>query len=882
MTPEPRCDLCPLKPAAPWAPQQHDPKVTPDVALVYSVPTMGDQWRERGDTWPLSGQGGFVLYEALEKLGLRERVMLIPVVACSLEMEQTLDLYESRSSSRFGKKEDEEDWYRCSPSRACASLFRSRLEGYDRVICLGKEAAEAVKGSAVKISKVRGSFEKGVQPFWRDKPLEVAITLDPYTLPGQMEWVPTFERDLAKFFRYFDGTETWVEPEVVIPRTVKELWDALQRLSQVDPIAIDTETDSLQATECTVRCIGLSDQHLSVVIPFYTFKDPEFTEGHYWPPHEEERVKAILRAYLRRELPFKPRTLVAHNGDVYDFLVIRGFLGIDLEIDQDSMPLHVLADNEMPHGLGYIGSDALYSDYAEAWKADHTATEAKTNRDLWKYCGKDCILTSRIIRPVYKLARANGQLHLLDLERQLRSIGREMQALGMKIDQGRVQHYREEARTTSRNAREEIHQIIPGLNPNSHLQMGKLLFREWKLSPVSYSEITGEPSTGDETLRMLIMRDLWAREGDDEAAEEWVLTPEQSRVIFLVRQYRKMEKRVSSLAPLVPSSEFFMASNGEKRPGLILRDGRIHPSYSRLASSGRFTSGGKNTFNGQNIDRDMRDIVVPEEGHCFVYIDVDGLELRSLAEEAGIRKDLETIEAQQDAHCVLMHEIYGDRLWEYSGAPTRGDLKSKGSEEGEYRKTRDGIKNVRFASQYKGGIEAVFTQATQAEDKNGNLLFPHLRPRLVGAMMRNIIKKRPEMKAWWERIEEQYHRQGYIETPLWKRKRKLRAGFKITEAAAHINQGKGAEVCHESVLQVVFGQEGLTTYPVHGFGRPIPFDLKERTGMVNYTHDSNLIECKRDDAGWVAESMAFAFNRRLKVGAKLTYTAKPKIVETMQ
>ena len=89
-----------------------------------------------------------------------------------------------------------------------------------------------------------------------------------------------------------------------------------------------------------------------------------------------------------------PFPLLGHNAGQYDRLVCEDALGVTPNLSVDTLLLHLLADNEMPHNLGFVGS--RYTDFTESWKSDHTAVNARTDRELHVYCAKDCAVTAAI------------------------------------------------------------------------------------------------------------------------------------------------------------------------------------------------------------------------------------------------------------------------------------------------------------------------------------------------------------------------------------------------------------------------------------------------------------------------------------------------------
>jgi len=443
-----------------------------------------------------------------------------------------------------------------------------------------------------------------------------------------------------------------------------------------------------------------------------------------------------------------------------------------------------------------------------------------------------------------------NQWHLVAREHGLQQVGSGMQRLGMKVDFSRLQEHElsfEKKLQQNKNTCKEI--LSDKFNPNSTLQLRKLLFTEWDLTPEKYNEKTGDPSTDDDTLRKMITHHN--------------LSEEQKTLIQSVRMVRRYGKLLSTyVRPL--------------RDRLILADGRVHPSYNRLPATGRYSS---SEPNAQNIPAFLRDIFIPEEGHVFVGADMDQLELRLIAEEATAQGLLKTINDGLDPHNENMEVVYGKSIWKLEGAPE--DRKKKGK--GTFKRTRGITKNVFYAWQYAASVPTIHQQVISVEDDEGALIYAHLTHRDVRDVVQGLKKAVPEIPKWWEYIRQKYRREGFIADSIWGRRRDFKDEEKINELVNHPIQSGGASIVHEAMLELVTGAPGWSTRSFHVFSPGssaeglLSFDFAGRTGLVNQCHDSLLFEVKEEDAESAKKLITEQMNRCRREGALLNYTAEAEI-----
>ena len=788
---------------------------------------------------PFVGPSGRELQAALDACGVRrDECQINNVIACR-PPQNKLDSFMSRLSRQNKLPRSKEEKESPSPHSCCKPRVDDEIEGFTQVICLGATAAAAIRGSYASIMSTRGACEIIEKPWGKVK---VAYTVHPSFVLRSPKWRSVFQNDIARALRFFKGELTWVDPEIEFVSSIPQLRMALEKLKLAgELVAYDVETDAKNPLDAMLRCVALANSKYSIVIPFLSIDG----KTHSFDPQTEMNIRDMLCSFLEDNLS----KLVGHNAGQYDRLVIENTLGVTPKLDADTLLMHLLADNEMPHNLGFVTS--VYTDFVEAWKANHTALNAKDDQELWTYCAKDACVTARVAAPLARQIHSRNQWHLMDLEHRLQDVGVGMQRLGLRVDRDRILfHETEFVRRLQENKNICAEIVNPDFNANSTLQLRKLLFGEWKLSPEKYNEKTGDPSTDDETLRAMLTHHN--------------LDEERAQLVQSVRMIRRYTKLLGTyINPL--------------KNELVLKDGRIHPSYNRLPATGRYSSSAPNA---QNIPEFLRDIFIPEEGHLFIGADMDQLELRLLAEEANAATLLNTINAKLDPHNENMEIVYGRSIWELEGAPEDRSKKGKGL----FKRTRGITKNVFYAWQYAASIPTIHQQVVSVEDDDGTLIYSHISHRDIRDVVSGLKRAVPEIPKWWREIQQLYRRQGYIADSIWQRRRDFKDEEKLNELVNHPIQSGGASIVHEAMLEIVLGIPGLATTPIAGpvsgaelSGDTLPFDFNARTGLVNQCHDSLLFEVPEDEAEESAKILQAAMTRRRKKNGKLNYTAESAI-----
>ena len=818
------CVLRKIRAAGPTGPEYHD-KAT--AAVVTDFPRDMDATSGR----PFAGPHGMLFNKVLVQIGQhRTGVDIHHAVACmppGADLEKVMLRWQRDNKKRVSAGEEPLP----SPIDCCRPRLMAELEHHD-VITLGRVAYQALTGRARPIFDIRGGPVDGamdgtgrfVTGLSRLPPDHTRVRVLPTLHPGHVQkaarWTKAFQADLGRAFRWFRGQLGWKDPHMVFNPDP----DYLERfLSGPGPYVYDVETTVDDPLLAKLKCIGIGTAEHTVCVHLLSIEGPngQLVPGPYTAT-DEASVRGILRAFFGDESKLK----AGHNSGAFDRVVIEEHFGVTPAPMIDTILLHKAVESELPHTLGYVGS--VYTDVT-SWKEAHTATEARTDEELGRYCQIDVSVTARALPVLAEAARKRGQEQVVAFDHQAQELCVGLHRNGMLVDVERrnfeAKRLLAEITDRSRIAREIAGK--PDINLNSTLQLRDLFFAEWGLAPAEYTAL-GDPSTSDEALRL-----MRAANKDN---------PQVRSFIDALRRFRSSTKEYGTyIKRLVPyrvqfeaepewsaNFEGYEASDRsqdkveqkKRSRGLILPDGRVHPDYkAHGATSGRLSCSNPNA---QNQPKHLRGIIVAQPGRVIVGADADQLELRSIASIAGIDRYLEIFRQGGDPHSETAALMFGKAF-------TNLVPKSE-----DWAKLRNLAKSIKYASFYGAGDETVHGLVTSAEDKEGNLIYADLSLREVATLKRNWLKGIPELPRWWEVTLEEYREQGYLLDPVLLRRRDFLDGENFNEIVNFRIQSGSAHVVNQATFDL------LKVIPFQKWG--------PGTGLIAHVHDALYVEapCHHD------------------------------------
>lgn len=527
-------------------------------------------------------KSGAVLENALAEGGLRrEDCTIVNVLECRPPKDIDLsDLVAKIRKKKKGASNDEAQTQteQLDPITACHQRLVHDIEASrsDFVLAVGGKALETV-------AKMNGLPYADKKAPRRGKPFVATImnqhgapvvhtredgstvhilsALHPAFAMREHRYVNEVKKDITRAAKIaVRGKVAWEEPEGVTFPYFGEVLEHLKLLRLSPRLSIDIETDGVDSLRCRIRCIGIggqipghpqySDKPFIVTFPY------RWCDGRaFWPDSYAVRVRDGIRELLDA-VP-----LVAHNAP-FDVMVLQreGFLSRDAILSSSKMRKHddtLLMDknsvnNGMPHGLG-----AVAKRYYEVrlWKYDADVKDADGMTDdktLHEYNVYDIAATHALSKDLENAVSSAGGNQSYEIDKTLSVIAREMNRMGVPIDEAKRGQYSRLYNKESRRLKHLLTEAVGfDLNPRSPPKMRKWLYQDLGLIPALNSKNKpwkdgDDPGTGVPALFALrpqlderINRQLKAS-GRSQLTPEEILKTDQHKV-NLVMGFRTCE-----------------------------------------------------------------------------------------------------------------------------------------------------------------------------------------------------------------------------------------------------------------------------------------------------------------------------------------------------
>lgn len=423
----------------------------------------------------------------------------------------------------------------------------------------------------------------------------------------------------------------------VTVRDTATLQDWIQRATAQGYVAIDTETDALDAHEAGLVGISLAlADNVACYIPLRHVDPDQAGDADMFgtdPPRQIDFETAL--AQLRPLLTDSSVLKIGQNLK-YDLSVLARYEVRVAPIDDTMLLSFALHAGLHGHGLDEL-SERYLSHVPIPFKQVCGSGKSQISFDrvpldkATAYAGEDADLTLRLWRlfkPRLHKARVTRVYETLD--RPLVPVLCAMEAEGIRVDRAHLSRLSSDFAQRMAAFEAEAHRLAGrDFNIGSPKQLGEILFDEMGLDGGRKTK-TGAWQTGADVLEDL------AAEGHD-----------LPRAILNWRSLSKLR------------STYTEALQAEISP----RTGRVHTNYAMAgAQTGRLSS---NDPNLQNIPirtdegRKIRDAFIPEPGHVLISADYSQIELRLLAHIA----DIDTLKAAfrdgLDIHAMTASEMFG-------------------------------------------------------------------------------------------------------------------------------------------------------------------------------------------------------------------------------
>jgi DNA polymerase I len=415
-----------------------------------------------------------------------------------------------------------------------------------------------------------------------------------------------------------------------------EVW--LQRLRQADLVAIDTETDSLEAMRA--RIVGISfavEPGRAAYVPL----------THDYPDAPEQLPLAEVLARLQPWLEDASRAKLGQNIK-YDLHVFANH-GITVQgYAQDTMLQSYVLEAHKPHGLEsladrHLGRRGLsYEDLCGKGVNQIPFAQVDVARAT-QYSGEDSEMALQVHAKLWPQVQADAGLRFVydQIEMPTSLVLQRIERHGVLIDAAVLARQSHQLAERLMALEQEAYSIAgQPFNMGSPKQIGEILFTKLGL-PVKKKTATGAPSTDEEVLA--------------ELAADY---PLPARILDH-RSLAKLKGTYTDKLPLMVNPA----------------TGRVHTNYAQaVAVTGRLSS---NEPNLQNIPirtpegRRVREAFIAPPGHVLMSADYSQIELRIMAHISEDPNLLRAFAEGLDVHKATASEVFGVPVPEVSSEQRR-------------------------------------------------------------------------------------------------------------------------------------------------------------------------------------------------------------------
>ena len=430
---------------------------------------------------------------------------------------------------------------------------------------------------------------------------------DVYETKAPLEDIKKFDYDLYSTIQNIDQLNEWKE-----------------KISEKGYVAIDTETDSLNAIEANL--IGFSFAISNNEACYIPIKHLEKS-----PQIELNQALVILKEIMEDQSILK----ILHNKK-YDGLVLQKY-GISIAPYDDTMLIsYSIGSGGIRHNLdalakNYLSHNALsFKEIAGTGKNQKVFNEIDISTAS-KYAAEDADITLRLwklLKP--KLAEDRLSSVYETIERPLAKIIMEMEKHGVSVDEKILNKLSEKFASKIKKIEEKCFEVVGvEFNLGSPKQVGEILFDKLGIKGGKKTP-SGSWSTDADTLTFL--------------ASSGNALPK------LLLEWRGLSKLKSTYTDALPTF-------------INKKTNRIHTSYAMSSTStGRLSSSDPNLQNIpiRNEDgREIRSAFIAEEGSSLISADYSQIELRIIAHMANDNNLKQAFKEKIDIHSLTASEVFG-------------------------------------------------------------------------------------------------------------------------------------------------------------------------------------------------------------------------------
>lgn len=641
-----------------------------------------------------------------------------------------------------------------------------------------------------------------------------------------------FRRDIGRIFRFLlnDYEDPNPEPENKIfdniqiftgrdPRDLKRLEQAFSRISDFDEIAVDIETSSEESVKFRKMLpMGRGSKILSVALGTYDFTFA-FALDH---PQSgwNNSDKSVIRTWLKDLLTNSNISKIAHNLSFELAWFVHEY-GYDWVYDTkwhdtqaQTYIIYGLGDSNKSKSLQSLDSLCLHYFGFNLKSFSNLSRDSLDMEDLenvLKYNAGDTKYTHKLYQIQNEILEDQGKIGVYD-HQVLRAVSTALMTyFGVRVDQPKVNELSKKLESESRiiakkiDLMEEVQEFSrrygrpfnPGSDQDCSLMFGDILgFRDEITLP------NGRKSVDKEALGRI--------------------THELAKLVVNRREILKL------------LSTYVAPMKAENRMN-VWDDGKMHPRYNTtFVTTRRLSSDGPNIQNyPKRRNSHIRATVVPKDGYWMVAADYGSFEARVIAMASGDENLVGSMWNGHDIHGEWAHKF----IERYPGILDRAVKTSNSSDDEEiFKMVRHFSKNeFVFPSFYGAGVKSI----------SANMKIPL---EIVTELQEEFWGKYPGVRAWHQKVKNQYREDGYVE---------LLTGFRryapISRPNAIINslvQGTAADMAIDALNRLSLDSIRMKKrhlHPIMCIHDDLTFEIPKATfdDDVEYIIDS-MLSCPFD------------------------------------
>ena len=575
------------------------------------------------------------------------------------------------------------------------------------VVPIGKDAIKHFVGEHANSRNYRGRpIKMHGKTFFPLQSVQECITRE--------EYMDVMRNDMLRMnLISLNGGNKWVEPIVKLRPSTYEIEDFLNE-SNMD-WTFDIEVDGINPNTCKIRCIAIGNVHRIIVIPFLSLDG----KTKFYTPMELLEINSMLITFFSNTR----NVFCGHNVMMFDSIVLKNQLGINIEGIFDTMVAHSVIHSRLPHDLGFCAS---YYTFAPNWKAERKlrlkSNVPETDDELHQYCAYDVSITSMLTDKMMGEIRVQDlQLPVrfyMDFQRKLTLIYQK----GIYVDLVQLRKIQCELENTLNSIQQEICEAlkVESFNPNSGLDVGTLLFDTWETN-VNTAFRLKVKKDGLYSITDILLKACACSRG----LEKW-----QRSLIEKIRLFRK-------------TSYLKTVQIGQLRKMNMDKKHRIHPDFNVHSTSNHSLSHPLAKF-----PKIALACLKPTKGSVYLQVTLHKLDLVTIA-------NMLSCETLQE----MLHSSSPAKELTKMVMPKKDRISNK---------LIQLITTVFRCTAYDMNSEETYVHVSLVEDADGRICFPMISLREIRVIQQKIHE---EFKfSAMQILKRAYNNDGYIQDIIVKRK----------------------------------------------------------------------------------------------------------------